>query len=392
MSFDRRPPGGDDQARRDRLLRQAARPDRAPDAGRGPAVGRPGPGPAPAGPAAPQRPSGDRADRRPDALKGDTGSFKYRADSYRATQGEPVVPPHPSRVDLHTHSRRSDGVLEPLELVRAAAAVGVQVLALADHDTLAGVRELNAPGHAQLPLELLPAVEINSIAARTPALWEGELHILGLGVDLGDDSFEATLEKQRGLRVTRFNRIVDRLRQLGFPVDDQVDRLLAGRTAAFGASLGRPQVARCLVEARYASTVDDAMQRLLVRGKPAYVPREGLGPLEAISAIRAAGGLPSLAHFADAWERRDLIEELAQAGLGGLEVHYRHFDRDTIADLTDVARELRLRPTGGSDYHGDVETYAEAHAALYVPDEDATDLYSLLGRRRLTIRVEGPSS
>jgi predicted metal-dependent phosphoesterase TrpH len=231
-------------------------------------------------------------------------------------------------------------------------------------------------------------VEINSVAIGIPQLWEGELHILGLGVDIADDFFEAALERQRSSRLTRFNRIVDRLRQLGFPIDDQVDRLLAGQGAERGASLGRPQIARCLVGARFASSVDDAMQRLLIRGKPAYVPREGLGPAEAISAIRAAGGLPSLAHFADAFRRRDLIQELARLGLGGLEVHYRHFDADTIADLAAVAGELRLVPTGGSDYHGDTETYAEAHASLYVPDEDATNLYSLLGRPRLTIRTE----
>ena len=319
-------------------------------------------------------------------MPGDAGSFRYRRDAGKATQGEPVVPPHPSRVDLHTHSRRSDGVLEPLELVTAAAAVGVQVLALSDHDTLAGVRELTASGRPPLPLELLPAVEINSVATGIARLWEGELHILGLGVDLHDEAFEATLERQRGFRVTRFHRIVDRLRQMGYPVDHQVHEYLAASGATVGASLGRPQIARCLVAARYASSVDDAMQRLLGRGRPAYVPREGLGPTEAISAIRAAGGLPSLAHFADAPTRRDLIAQLMSAGLGGLEVHYRHFDADTVADLGEVARELRLAQTGGSDYHGDAETYAEAHASLYVPNEDATNLFALLGRR-LTIRT-----
>lgn len=319
-------------------------------------------------------------------MPGDTGTFRYRRAAGKATHGEPVVPPHPSRVDLHTHSRRSDGVLEPLELVTAAAAAGVQVLALSDHDTLAGARELTAPGRAPLPLELLPAVEINSVATGIARLWEGELHILGLGVDLHDEAFEATLERQRGFRVTRFRRIVDRLRQMGCPVDDQVHEFLAASGAAAGASLGRPQIARCLVAAGHAPTVDDAMRRLLGRGKPAYVPREGLGPAEAISAIRAAGGLPSLAHFADAHERRELVEELATEGLGGLEVHYRYFDAETVADVSEVARGLRLVQTGGSDYHGDAETYAEAHASLYVPDEDATNLFALLGRR-LTIRT-----
>lgn len=395
MAFDRRPPaGGDDRARRDRLLRQAAQPDRMPRPENKPDAGRARGGPAAAGPnatgaGAATSPAGHAAGPAAPsrAAERDRQGTKP-AQSYRAMNGEPVVPPHPSRVDLHAHSCRSDGVLEPAELVAAAAAAGVQALALTDHDTLAGARELMAPGQPLLPLELLPGVEINSLATGIPQLWEGELHILGLGVDLNDEPFEATLGKQRGLRLARFNRIVDRLAQMGFPIYKEVDEMLAGQGAAAGASLGRPQVARCLVAARYALTVDDAMKRLLVRGKPAYVPREGLGPMEAISAIRAAGGLPSLAHFADAYTRRQLVEELARFGLGGLEVHYRHFDRETVEDLAAVARELRLIPTGGSDYHGDVETYAEAHATLYVPDEDATDLFSLLGRRRLTIRTD----
>jgi predicted metal-dependent phosphoesterase TrpH len=315
-----------------------------------------------------------------DDLRGDTGSFRFRGTAYRATRGEPVVPPHPSHVDLHTHSRRSDGVMEPLALVEAAASAGVAVLAISDHDTLAGVRELCGPGRQPLPLELIPAVEINSVATEIDSLWEGELHILGLGVDPDNDAFEAALAGQRNLRVARFHRIVGRLRGLGCPVDEQVEELLAAAGAAPGTSLGRPQIARCLVAAGHAESVDDAMQRLLARGRPGYVPRDGLGPRDAISAVRAAGGLPALAHFADAAARRDLIAELAGAGLAGLEAHYRHFDAATVAELGDLAAEMGLVRTGGSDYHGDVETYAEAHAALYVPDEDATDVFAWLGR------------
>jgi predicted metal-dependent phosphoesterase TrpH len=311
-------------------------------------------------------------------VTGRPGAFRRR--SYREPAGPRVVPPHPSRVDLHAHSNRSDGVLPPDELVQAVAAAGVRVLALADHDTLAGVRELIAPGSPALPLELLPAVEINSIATGIPDLWEGELHILGLGVDPGDEAFEAVLERQRGFRASRFRQIVDCLRELGFAVDAQAEELLKGPGAASGASLGRPQIARCLVAAGHAESVADAMGRLLGRGCPAYVPRLGLGPFEAIAAVDGAGGVPVLAHFADARGRLDLVQELAERGLAGLEVHYRHFDADTVAELAAVAAELRLIPTGGSDYHGDGETYAEAHAQLYVPDEDALGLFARLGR------------
>jgi predicted metal-dependent phosphoesterase TrpH len=306
-------------------------------------------------------------------LAGSAPRFQDRAT--RPMGGPPVVPEYPSRVDLHSHSRRSDGVLEPLALVNAAAAVGVRVLALADHDTLAGVRELCRPGGPILPLELVPAVEINSVAAGIDGLWEGELHILGLGVDPADEAFEATLERQRRSREIRFGLILDRLREVGMPVDTGAQAL---RTEP-GSSLGRPQIARLLVAAGHVPSVDAAMRDLLARGKPAYVARQGLGPHEAIAAIRAAGGLPTLAHFADATTRRDLVEELVAAGLGGLEVHYRHFDADTVAEMAALAAALRLVPTGGSDYHGDAQTYAEAHATLFVPDEDALALSAALG-------------
>jgi predicted metal-dependent phosphoesterase TrpH len=316
------------------------------------------------------------------------GPVRFQNRGSRPMSGPPVVPRYPSRVDLHTHSRRSDGVLEPQVLVDAAAAVGVRVLALADHDTLAGVRELRAPGQPELPLELVTAVEINSVASGIDRLWEGELHILGLGVDPDDEAFEAALQHQRESRSIRFGMIVARLRELGLPVDEGA----AVMRNAPGSSLGRPQIARLLVAAGHAPSVDAAMQTLLARGKPAYVPRYGLGPREAIDAIRAAGGLPALAHFADGPSRRPLVAELASQGLRGLEVHYRHFDAQTVADMAALATDLRLVPTGGSDYHGDVETYAGAHSSLFVPDEDAAALFAALGRETQQFAVGGASA
>lgn len=304
-------------------------------------------------------------------------AYRFKDRATRAMTGSTVVPEYPSRVDLHAHSRRSDGVLEPRALVDAAAAAGVRVLALADHDTLAGIRELRAAEAGPLPLEIVPAVEINSVASGIDRLWEGELHILGLGVDPDDDAFEAALTRQREARAVRFGLIVGRLRELEMPVDREAAEL---RTAP-GSSLGRPQIARLLVRAGHAPSVDVAMQEVLARGRPGYVPRQGLGPRDAIKAIRAAGGLPALAHFADAPERRGLVAELAEAGLGGLEVHYRHFDAGTVAAMAALAAELDLVPTGGSDYHGDGETYAEAHATLFVPDGDAVALFAALGRQ-----------
>jgi predicted metal-dependent phosphoesterase TrpH len=274
-----------------------------------------------------------------------------------------VEPPGPSTIDLHTHTKRSDGVMAPTDLVRAAAEVGVSLLALTDHDTLAGYREVIAARAVPPGLELIAGIEINAIVTRDLALWEGELHILGFGMDPNDETFERTLVGQRGRRRERFERTVVLLRELGLSIDAQV----SGVSDSYDDALGRPTVARALIAAGHATSVEDAFGRLLGWGKPAYVPRTGLGPVEAIGAIRAAGGLPVLAHFAEAPSRLDLLQELAEAGLAGLEVYYRSFDVATVAAVSEVATRLGLLPTGGSDYHGDTSTYAEAHAGLWVP-------------------------
>jgi predicted metal-dependent phosphoesterase TrpH len=212
-------------------------------------------------------------------------------------------------------------------------------------------------------MTLVPGVEINAIVTRDLGLWEGELHVLGFGMDPADDAFEDTLAGQRARRRERFARTVELLRELGLSIDAQLPDI----TDSTDTAVGRPTVARALMAAGHARSVEDAFSRLLAWGKPAYVPRTGLGPIGAIEAILAADGLPVLAHFGEAPARVDVVRELADAGLGGLEVYYRSFDVATVEAVGEVARKLDLVPTGGSDYHGDTGSYAEAHAALWVP-------------------------
>jgi predicted metal-dependent phosphoesterase TrpH len=278
---------------------------------------------------------------------------------------ERVIPPAPSTIDLHTHTTRSDGIVAPAELVRQAFDVGVRLLALTDHDNLAGYREVAAAGAVPTGLTLIPGVEINAIVPRDLGLWEGELHVLGFGMDPDNDAFEATLAAQRVARRVRFQRMLERLRELDMPIDSYLDRLATIDDDA----LGRPTVARALIVAGHAESVDDAFNRYLSWGKPAYVARSGLDPVGAIRAIRAAGGLPSLAHFSEAPNRVSVLRELVGAGLGGLEVYYRSFDVPTVAAVRAVADSLALMATGGSDYHGDFGPYAESHAMLWVPPE-----------------------
>jgi len=267
-----------------------------------------------------------------------------------------------SVVDLHTHTLRSDGILEPADLVRAAAAVGIRTLAITDHDNLGAYREL-IDGRAVPPsLELIPGVEINALS-RGVRLADGELHILGFGMDPDDDALEAALASQRAARRQRFERTVARLREIGLGIDEQIAHVDLTRDDA----LGRPTIGRALIAAGYATSVEDAFRRLIGWGGPAYVQREGMGPREAIDVIGAAGGVPVLAHFSEAPEQGPLIRELREMGLAGLEVFYISFAPETVEAVGSVAAELGLLATGGSDYHGDTSTYAEAHAALRVP-------------------------
>ena len=292
---------------------------------------------------------------------------------------DPIVPDGPSRVDLHTHTLRSDGTLEPRDLVEQVAAAGVELLAITDHDNLAAYRELTAAGAAPLPagLALLPGVEINCLTANAPWVFEGELHILGYGIQPDDDAFEALLQGQRDSRLLRFDRTLELLRRQGLSVDAAVEELDLSSIE----SLGRPTVARLMIASGYATSVEDAFSRFLARGRPAYVPRDGVGPVRAIGAIRAAGGLPALAHFGEAANHESLIRDLQEIGLGGLEVYYRTFDQAKVDSVGAVADELGLVKTGGSDFHGDTGSYAEIHAGTSVPVVVGERLRNALAQR-----------
>jgi len=288
-----------------------------------------------------------------------------------------LVPPSPSSADFHAHTSRSDGLLAPADLVSAAAAAGVRTLALTDHDTLAGYRELVAPGAPPLPagFDLVPGVEINATVPDAAHLPDGELHLVGLGVDPGAEAFEAVLDLQRGARRRRFERMLAKLRGAGLPVDAQLEDL----NRSDDESLGRPTIARALVAAGFARDVQDAFDRIVGHGRPGYVRREAMGPVDALAAIRRAGGLPVLAHFATAPDRPALLRDLLDAGLAGIEVHHRSFDAATVQRMRVFAAAHRLVPSGGTDFHGDEGSYVEAIGETWVPDEVADEVRRALG-------------
>lgn len=284
-----------------------------------------------------------------------------------------MTTPRRNQVDLHTHTDRSDGVLSPQTLYDDMRRWGLRVAAIADHDTLAGYRQLVGLGagtnrDSASPL-LIAAVEINSVADEElqrmgVQLEEGELHILGYGVDGDDNAFEQRLAGQRDSRRTRLLLIIETLRRLGKPIDDQVAPLLDSEEA-----LGRPHIARAMVAAGHVTTVQEAFDHWIDRNGPAYVPRQGMRTREAIEAILDAGGLPVLAHYPAAPDQPELIQLLVEWGVRGIEVHYRRFLPETVERVAAMAADVGLVATGGSDYHGDGMSYAEAQATTYVPDE-----------------------
>jgi 3',5'-nucleoside bisphosphate phosphatase len=298
---------------------------------------------------------------------------------------EPVaqmVSPRRNQVDLHTHTDRSDGVLPPHRLYDEMRRSGLRICAIADHDTLAGYRELRAAGLGATAgpggPQLIAAVEINSLAdpelrEMGVQLEEGELHILGYGVDPDDARFEERLAAQRGSRKTRLLLIVEALRRLGKPIDDQIAPLLAAQEA-----LGRPHIARAMVEAGHVTSVQEAFDLWIDRDGPAYVPRQGMASRDAIDAINAAGGICVLAHYPAAPEQPELIRLLMDWGLRGLEVNYRRFLPEAVERMADFAASLGLVATGGSDYHGDGMSYAEAQATTWVPETVGEGLLAAL--------------
>lgn len=300
-----------------------------------------------------------------------------------------------NRVDLHCHSRRSDGALEPLELWQEMRAWGIAIAALTDHDTLQGYRELRAAGlgDGRAGPRLIPGLEINTVGGLEQGRpieglgrAAGELHILGFGVDPDDATLDAALTRQRDGRRTRIELTLETLRHLGMPVDEQFTTL----TLDPDASRGRPHVAEALVLAGHATDVSDAFARWLAWGRPAFVPRQGMGPRDAIDAIVAAGGIAVLAHPSEAPDHPDDVRTLRDWGLGGLEVHYRTFDWVTIQRLHDLARRLGLLVTGGSDFHGQDHDYRSIQRLTMVPDAVGEGLLEALAARTGTRKTDGP--
>ena len=241
--------------------------------------------------------------------------------------------------DLHIHSTASDGTVTPGEVVARAAALGLPAIALTDHDSVDGVGEALEAG-TRLGVTVIPAVELSAGA-------DGRsMHVLGYFVDHTDPVLTDRLERLRAVRLERARRMVEALAHAGYGIAI-ADVLLE----ADGGAVGRAHVARTLVARGYASSLPDAFDRFLSRGRPFYVPKPVADPRDVIGWIRDAGGIAILAHPGVS-EVDDLIEDLVAGGLAGIEAYHRDHDEAERKRYATLAAALGLLVTGGSDFHG----------------------------------------
>jgi predicted metal-dependent phosphoesterase TrpH len=244
-------------------------------------------------------------------------------------------------IDLHLHTTASDGTLSPRDLVARAASARLTTISVTDHDTVAGLDEATGAADA-LGLEIVPGIEITAVEDGR------DVHVLGYYFDPEFAGLAEFLILQRRDRLRRVREICDRLSSMGMQV--AADDVLAAASET-GRSVGRPAIADALVRGGHARDRDDAFRRLIGRGSPAFVPRQGVSAADVIDVIAQAGGIASLAHPGLAGID-DLIPVLAARGLAALEARHSDHPPDVEARYRALASRLGLVVSGGSDFHG----------------------------------------
>ncbi len=265
------------------------------------------------------------------------------------------------KIDLHIHSSFSDGSLSPAQILERAVKKGLFAISITDHDTVAGAKE--ALGHG-IPekIEFIAGIEI-SAAYPPPFENTGSLHILGYGIHPDHPAMDRMLEEQRSARSGRNPLIIEKLNALGIPADLDAVAAATGKQ-----EIARPHIAAFLVKTGYAADIDNAFDRFLGRGKPAYVDKYRIPAEEAVLRIREAGGIAVLAHpmllsetlFDENPEGlpgkvfENLLDTLISYGLSGIEAYYPGHTPAQTAFFVKTAEKRGLLVTGGSDFHGDI--------------------------------------
>jgi hypothetical protein len=252
-------------------------------------------------------------------------------------------------IDLHTHSTISDGSLTPTELIELAATIGLEAVALTDHDTLDGIAEASRAAQ-WAGIELIPGVELS-------LEWDrGGMHLIVLWLEPRTGPLQDRLAELQDARNGRNARIVDRLNELGLDITLSEVEVEAGQ-----GSVGRPHFAAVMVRKGFVTDIRAAFDEYLANGRPAYMSRRRLSPEEAIELARRSGGVPILAHahtlgLDNQAEVEAMMRRLSNAGLVGIECHYGSYDVDEREGYVRMARRFGLLPSGGSDFHGTYKT------------------------------------
>ncbi|WP_114300090.1 PHP domain-containing protein [Anaerobacterium chartisolvens] len=246
-------------------------------------------------------------------------------------------------IDLHTHSTASDGSMSPGELVRHAAKCGLHAVAITDHDTVEGVDEAADEGR-KLGIEVIAGVEIS-------ANYKPEMHILGYFFNGAHDNIKPALSRLRENRDVRNPKIIKRLNELGFNISlEEVE------AEVMGSVVGRPHIAKAMLKKGYVKSIEEAFDKYLSTGRPAYFKKDKLTPEEGIKEILRAGGIPVVAHpiyLYHTWSELDkLFGNLVKSGLKGIEAYYVDNSADDTGNLLRLAIKHGLLVTGGSDFHG----------------------------------------
>lgn len=246
-----------------------------------------------------------------------------------------------SKVDLHVHTTASDGKFAPEEVVRKAHALGLEVIAICDHDTTGAFPAALEAAKAFPRLKVIPGVEINTDVP------SGEVHVLGYFIDFTNPELNTSLEAMRTSRLLRAQKMLNKLKHQSIYLDfKRVQEIAAG------GAIGRPHIAQAMLEKGYIHTFREAFAKYIGKGCPAYVERDKMTPSDAVKLVLRAGGLPVLAHPFTFEDTEAMVAELKSNGLAGIEAYYDSYTPEQTGKLLGFAEKYQLITTGGSDFHG----------------------------------------
>jgi predicted metal-dependent phosphoesterase TrpH len=243
-------------------------------------------------------------------------------------------------VDLHIHTTASDGMFIPTELVRQASLKGLKAIAITDHDAWDAIEPVKALA-AKVGIEVISGIELSTNIDSV------EIHILGYFIDYNAPQFQEKVLQFKHARIERARKMVNKLSELGARIDFARVMGIAG-----SGSVGRPHVARALVQEGYVGSADEAFTRYLGNGCPAYVPKDFLSPAESFDLIHSVGGLAFFAH-PGIEGKDDLIVKFVSQGMDGLEVWHAKHSSVQVKGYLEITRQKKLLTCGGSDCHGD---------------------------------------